>query len=221
MAGSRIGRSSSHISAQRTTQRGQSAYGDWALRRYRSYAEALLPFESARTYAPRIAETHPDWTAPRIREAIGAALRTARRRRGLTLREVAGLSEWRFKPSALGGYERGERAISLERFSALASLYGIPPDLLLREVLDHAFPEQRVGVVLDLSRLELLPGEESRLTAELAENVATQRGQTRAERLALRSADVRALALRTRLSPTDLLRRLEPALLPAERSNGS
>jgi transcriptional regulator with XRE-family HTH domain len=184
----------------------------------------LKPYFHSRLCArmlPRIADTNPDWTAPRLREAIGAALRNARRRRGLTLREVAGLSEWRFKPSALGGYERGERAISLERFSALASLYGLPADLLLREVLDRAFPEERVGLVLDLSRLELLPGEESRLTAELAENVATQRGQSRVDRLALRSADVRALALRARLSPTDLLRRLEPALLPAERSNGS
>jgi transcriptional regulator with XRE-family HTH domain len=170
---------------------------------------------------PRIANAYPDWTAQRFREAIGAALRNARRGRRLTLRDVGGLSEWRFKPSALGGYERGERAISLERFSALASLYGVPPDLLLREVVDRAFPEARTGVVLDLARLELLPGEESRLTAELAENVASQRGQARAGRLALRSADVRALALRARVSPTDLLRRLEPALLPAEVSGGS
>ncbi|MGH2677820.1 MAG: helix-turn-helix domain-containing protein, partial [Actinomycetota bacterium] len=63
--------------------------------------------------------------ARRFREAIGGALRAARREGGLTLRDVASLSDRRFKPSALGGYERGERSISLERFTELSSVYGV------------------------------------------------------------------------------------------------
>jgi transcriptional regulator with XRE-family HTH domain len=161
---------------------------------------------------PRITFSESAPATPSLREAIGESLRKARRRQGLTLRDVGRLSGGMFKPSALGGYERGERAISLERFGSLAVLYGIPADQLLREALERTFPEPRTPMVLDLSRLSFLPGEESRITAELAQTVATQRGEPRTESIALRSADVRALALRTRLSLAALLRRLEPAL---------
>jgi transcriptional regulator with XRE-family HTH domain len=161
---------------------------------------------------PHIAVSNPVSTTPRFRKVVGESLRNARRRRGFTLRDVAELSGGQFKPSGLGGYERGERAISLERFWSLASLYAIPADELLREALDKAFPEARPGVILDLSRLELLHGEESRLMADLADAVSAQRAERPSESIALRSADVRALALRTKLSPADLIRRLEPAL---------
>src|SRR5207244_4441372 len=64
----------------------------------------------------------------RFADAVGQVLRRARRARGFTLRDVHVRSRGRFKPSAVGGYERGERAISLDRFSQLAELYDCPPD---------------------------------------------------------------------------------------------
>jgi transcriptional regulator with XRE-family HTH domain len=73
----------------------------------------------------------------RFGEVAGEVLRDARRKRGLTLRAVWRRSGGRFKPSALGGYERGERSISLDKFCGLAAIYGVAADRLLAEVLDR------------------------------------------------------------------------------------
>src|SRR5205809_4478624 len=62
---------------------------------------------------------------------VGEALRQARRDRGWSLRDVAAQSRGQFKPSVVGGYERGVRVISIERFIQLTRLYGVPPDRLL------------------------------------------------------------------------------------------
>lgn len=125
---------------------------------------------------------------------------------------MAAVSGRRFKPSALGGYERGERAISLERFWELASVYGVPADRLLGLVLDRIDPEGRVEVVVDLGQLDLLPGDESRIAAELVERVTSQRGERGITSVALRAGDLEELALASRLTPAELIRRLEPAL---------
>jgi hypothetical protein len=132
---------------------------------------------------------------------------------------VASLSERRFKPSAVGGYERGERSISLERFTELSSVYGVPADRLLGEVLDRVDPEGRVEVVVDLTQLDLLPGEEPRAAAELVDRVITLRGEHRGGAVALRAGDLEQLALDARLTAGELLRRLEPALQVRDADN--
>lgn len=153
-----------------------------------------------------------------LREALGEVLRDARRRLGLTIREAAARSGTRFRPSAIGGYERGERAISLERFCDMAALYGIPPDRVLSDVLDRLRPEGRAEVVIDLTQLELLPGEEPRRAAELVDRVRRQRGSDAGDLISLRAGDLEALALAFQLPAGDLLRRLEPAIQLREPS---
>ncbi len=146
-------------------------------------------------------------------------LRTARRQRGLTLRDVARLSDSRFKASALGGYERGERSISLERFCDLSAVYGVPADRLLAEVLDRVAPEGRIEVVVDLRELDLLPGQEPHQAAELVARVRGEREEDQGDEITLRAGDLVARALASGLSPADLIRRLEPALR-VRRSSG-
>ncbi|MDP9340583.1 MAG: helix-turn-helix domain-containing protein [Actinomycetota bacterium] len=67
---------------------------------------------------------------------LGAVLRSARKERGLKLKDVATWSGRRFAPTTVAGYEYGERSVSLERFCALARLYGVPPEELLGRALD-------------------------------------------------------------------------------------
>ena len=67
-------------------------------------------------------------------EAVGTVLRDLRKDRKLTLHGVQELSDGSFKASALSGYERGERSISLERFYELTALYGMAPDTALTRV---------------------------------------------------------------------------------------
>jgi CheY-like chemotaxis protein len=63
---------------------------------------------------------------------VGRRLRQARKRRGLSLMAVEEMSRAEFKPSALGSYERGERALSVHRLHRLSLIYGISAG----EVLD-------------------------------------------------------------------------------------
>ncbi len=81
---------------------------------------------------------------------MGRTLRRARAARGLTLKEVASASGGRFSSTAVAGYERGERNISLQRFCELADFYGIEPERLLADALH---PDDRERVV-DLTPFE-------------------------------------------------------------------
>lgn len=67
--------------------------------------------------------------------AVGTALRRARDAAGLSLKDVERLTEGRFKPSTVAGYERGERSISVSRFLSLARFYAAHPDEILSDVL--------------------------------------------------------------------------------------
>jgi len=58
---------------------------------------------------------------------LGVRLRAARRQRGWSLGEVEAFSDGEFKASVVGAYERGERAISVQRLTRLAEVYGVGP----------------------------------------------------------------------------------------------
>lgn len=84
----------------------------------------------------------------RFSVSLGQRLRAARRQRGWSLGEVEDQTDGEFKASVVGAYERGERAISVQRFARLSEVYGIPPNELLPIV-----PSSE-AVVVDLDALE-------------------------------------------------------------------
>ncbi len=63
--------------------------------------------------------------------SLGQRLRVARRQRGWSLGEVEASTGGEFKASVVGAYERGERAISVQRFVRIAEVYGFSPGELL------------------------------------------------------------------------------------------
>ena len=81
--------------------------------------------------------------------SLGQRLRAARRQRGWSLGEVETKTDGEFKASVVGAYERGERAISVQRFVGLAESYGVPATELLPPV------EEGEGVVIDLDALAM------------------------------------------------------------------
>jgi len=149
--------------------------------------------------------------------SAGEALRRARTTRGLTLREVAAASRGRFKSSVVGGYERGERSISLERFCELARFYEIPPDRLLAEALASLEPNTRSEIVLDLTKLSQVGDEDRRAVTEFVHRIRGQRSDYDADRLTLRAGDLEAIALSSHRSPGRVLSSLKPALHPARQ----
>jgi transcriptional regulator with XRE-family HTH domain len=146
---------------------------------------------------------------------VGRALRDVRRDRGLTLRQVSVHSHGRFKPSVVAGYERAERAVTLERFCDLARFYGVPPERILADILRELSPAGRTEMVLDLDRLRLtLPdlGEGGRRVAEFVDRMCTARRDEPGAVVTLRSGDLEAIALETGRDPAELLSSLRSVL---------
>ena len=77
---------------------------------------------------------------------LGQRLRAARRHRGWSLGDVEAHTGGEFKASVVGAYERGERAISVQRFVSLAEVYGSPASELLPAPSDP-------GLIIDLDAL--------------------------------------------------------------------
>lgn len=78
--------------------------------------------------------------------ALGQRLRAARRHRGWSLGDIEAHTGGEFKASVVGAYERGERAISVQRFVSLSEVYGTPPSELLPTPSDP-------GLVIDIDAL--------------------------------------------------------------------
>lgn len=130
----------------------------------------------------------------------------------MTLYDVQVKSSGKFKPSVVGGYERGERSISVERFCNLSEVYGIPADRLLAELRAELAPEGRREAVIDLNRLSLLEVHHARVIADFVHKVRLQREDYLTDVVTLRAGDVEALAFASRQTPRKLLADISPAL---------
>jgi transcriptional regulator with XRE-family HTH domain len=149
-----------------------------------------------------------------LTNAVGASLRAARLDAGFSLEQLARRSGGRYKPSSLGGYERGERTISIPRFCDLAELLGVPADQLLSRALRYLDPEKHGEVMIDLGRLP--DSAAGRRVAEYAHTVKSMRGDFLSDVLTLRAGDLRVIA-RTSAMP---MRRLVSNLGQAIRRVG-
>src|SRR2546423_7651386 len=63
--------------------------------------------------------------------ALGARLRAIRMQQHLSLHGVERKSGGKWKAVVVGSYERGDRAVSVQRLSELADFYGVPVSDLL------------------------------------------------------------------------------------------
>jgi transcriptional regulator with XRE-family HTH domain len=149
--------------------------------------------------------------------AVGRALRRARQSQGWTLREAAARSGSRFKPTSIAGYERGERAITVARFSDLCDVYGVDADRLLAAVLQDVHGEP--PAVIDLTRIEDMQEPEGRLVASFVREVVRLRGEGEVGLVTLRAGDLRVLATAAGDLADELAERIRPAL--HDRNNGA
>ena len=138
---------------------------------------------------------------------VGERLRDIRHQRGLSLYMVEAASDREFKPSVLGAYERGDRAIPVIRLHRLAQLYGVPVDQFLPRDTEsmpswpqppHSYrsghPDRKPEPVrIDLHRLELLESPEKDLISRYVGVIQLQRGDIDGQVLTLREQDLWAL----------------------------
>jgi len=141
---------------------------------------------------------------------IGRALRRARVGRGLTLRQVAGLSQNRFKATSVAGYERGERTISVERFLELCDVYGISPTAVLGEIVRAV--GGKLEQEIDLTLLEKMGTARGTLLSSFVRQIRAQRGEPVSETIVLREADLDVLASAAGTTREELAEAIEPAI---------
>jgi transcriptional regulator with XRE-family HTH domain len=142
---------------------------------------------------------------------VGNALRRARQSRHLTLRDVGERSQGRFKPTAVAGYERAERSISLERFCELSELYDMAPERLLSQILWRM--RDRPEATIDRAKVSGLPSEERGTLSGFIDQVRTMRNDARDDTITLRVRDLEVLATVSGQRLDTFLEHVRPALV--------
>jgi transcriptional regulator with XRE-family HTH domain len=154
-----------------------------------------------------------------LAQEVGAALRRARQARRHTLRDVAQLSSAEFKPSSLASYERGDRAISIERFFRLMALYDISPARLVADVSRRV--EGRASARIDIQRVRALGGVEAAILEGFIRNVFLLRHQPVADTISLRDGDIEVLATASGRRLSEFVNSIEPALRSSANAGSS
>jgi transcriptional regulator with XRE-family HTH domain len=140
--------------------------------------------------------------------ALGARLRAIRTQQGLSLHGVEKKSKGRWKAVVVGSYERGDRAVTVQKLAELADFYGVPVGELLPEgrTASAAAPAQKI--VLNLERLFQLPPDQVGPLARYAQAIQSQRGDYNNKVLSIRGEDLRSLSIIYDLSEGELTERL-------------
>jgi transcriptional regulator with XRE-family HTH domain len=132
-------------------------------------------------------------------KALGSRLRAVRMQQHLSLHGVERKSSGKWKAVVVGSYERGDRAVSVQRLSELADFYGVPvSDLLPPD--DGPFasggsapPLSRI--VLNLDKVAALADPNADILKRFAASIQRQRGDVGNRTIGVRHEDLRTLAL--------------------------
>ena len=83
-------------------------------------------------------------------KALGSKLRAIRQQQGLSLHGVEQKSGGRWKAVVVGSYERGDRAVTVQKLAELADFYGVPVAELLPEGRIPSGSEPATKIVINL-----------------------------------------------------------------------
>ena len=140
--------------------------------------------------------------------ALGARLRAIRNQQGLSLQGVEDKSHGRWKAVVVGSYERGDRAVTVQRLSELAVFYGVPVSELLPDPRPSSAVTTNTKIVLNLESLGSLPADEAGPLARYASTIQAQRHDYNGKVLSIRTEDLKSLAIIYDMSPDELTSRL-------------
>ena len=150
-------------------------------------------------------------------KALGARLRAIRTQQGLSLHGVEEKSQGRWKAVVVGSYERGDRAVTVQRLAELADFYGVPVSELLPEGAAAAAAEPAARLVIDLEQLSSVPPDKAAPLARYAATIQSQRGDYNGKVLSIRTEDLRSLAIIYDMTPGELTEQLiDWGVLPPE-----
>ncbi|CAN5202798.1 helix-turn-helix domain-containing protein [soil metagenome] len=128
-------------------------------------------------------------------KALGARLRAIRNQQGLSLQGVEEKSGGRWKAVVIGSYERGDRAVTVQKLAELATFYSIPIAELLPDARPVRGGDPATKVVLDLEKLGRLPADQAGPLARYAATIQSQRGDYNGRVLSIRAEDLKSLGI--------------------------
>ena len=140
--------------------------------------------------------------------SLGLRLRAIRTQQGLSLHGVEERSQGRWKAVVVGSYERGDRAVTVQRLAELADFYGVPVSALLPDAGASTVVETPPRLVIDLERLSSVPAERAGPLARYAATIQSQRGDYNGKVLSIRQDDLRTLAVIYDETPSQLTEQL-------------
>ena len=135
----------------------------------------------------------------------------------MTLRQVGLASQGRFKSTAVAGYERAERSITLERFYELARLYDMVPERLLSQIAWRV--DGGPDPMIDPSKIDALPPKEQGALMEFISQVRQMRGAPDEGTISLRVRDLEVLATIGGTKLDEFVDHLRPALVRSEHGS--
>jgi transcriptional regulator with XRE-family HTH domain len=142
-------------------------------------------------------------------KALGQRLRAIRMQQGLSLHGVEEKSRGRWKAVVVGSYERGDRAVTVQRLAELAEFYGVPNNELLPDgAPTAAASEPPPRLVLDLEKLGDVPADQAAPLTRYAATIQSQRGDYNGRVLSIRQEDLRSLAVIYDETPSQLTEQL-------------
>jgi transcriptional regulator with XRE-family HTH domain len=141
-------------------------------------------------------------------KALGSRLRAIRTQQGLSLQGVEQKSRGRWKAVVVGSYERGDRAVTVQRLAELADFYGVPVQALLPDAAPAGTSAPPPKLVLDLERLHDVEHEKAGLLLRYVAMIQGQRGDYNGKVLSIRADDLRTLAVIYDMAPAPLAEEL-------------
>jgi transcriptional regulator with XRE-family HTH domain len=131
---------------------------------------------------------------------VGERLRQIRQQKKLSLSEVESSTNYEFKASVMGAYERGERMISVPRLERLAHFYGVTVDQLLprdkqREGDTQTNNAAPTKLRIDVAKLTLRDAKEFKMLERLLRMIQVQRQDFNGKVITVRAHDTRAIAV--------------------------
>ncbi|MGQ0626005.1 MAG: transcriptional regulator BldD [Sporichthyaceae bacterium] len=141
-------------------------------------------------------------------KALGARLRAIRTQQGLSLHGVEEKSKGRWKAVVVGSYERGDRAVTVQKLAELANFYGVPVGELLPGGTPTGAAEPPPRLVIDLERLQQVAHEKAGPLMRYAATIQSQRGDYNGKVLSIRQDDLRTLSVIYDIPPSALTEEL-------------
>jgi transcriptional regulator with XRE-family HTH domain len=141
-------------------------------------------------------------------KTLGARLRAIRIQQGLSLHGVEEKSRGRWKAVVVGSYERGDRAVTVQKLAELAVFYRIPVSELLPVGTSLTAPAPSPKLVINLERMAQLPTDKSGPLVRYVTTIQRQRGDYNGRVLSLRHDDMRVLTVIYDMSSADLTEEL-------------